>query len=56
MVSEGYHQVFIKVGRFKFDAVEVDLAGGEAVHLACGLKPLIRSRFLRIGGRRCVPQ
>ena len=46
-VSEGRHQVFIKVNHMVSDVIEVDLSGGEVVHLACGMKPLVRNRFFR---------
>jgi hypothetical protein len=46
-VPEGRHQVFIKVNHLVSGLIEVDLAGGEVVHLACGMKPLMRNRFFR---------
>ncbi|QEH34522.1 hypothetical protein OJF2_30620 [Aquisphaera giovannonii] len=46
-VWEGRHQVFLQIGRLRSDVVELDLAGGEVVHLTCGLKPLIQNPFFR---------
>jgi hypothetical protein len=46
-VSEGRHRIFIKVNHMVSDVIELDLAGGEFVHLTCGMKPLVQNRFFR---------
>ena len=47
ITSEGPHRIFIKVNHMKSDEVELDLTAGGFCHLVCGMKPLIRNRFLR---------
>jgi hypothetical protein len=47
LVREGRHQLFIKMGYFASQRVEVDLVSGEQVQLVCGFTPLVQSRFFR---------
>jgi hypothetical protein len=53
-VSEGRHEVFIKVNHMVSDVIEVDLAVGEIVHLACGIKPLVQNRFFRLLEKKMI--